>query len=134
MIDLGTPTGTSQSAAIAINDDGLILVGAGTRGFLYIRGVFTDLGTLGGTTTYVSGINSRGQVVGTSTIADGTDHAFLYRDGTITDLNDYVAPGSGWVLEGAGAINDHGQIVGNGTLNGNFDAFLLTPVRRPAKR
>jgi hypothetical protein len=40
--------------------------------------------------------------------------------------------GSGWVLYEAHAINDAGEIVGSGTINGQEHAFLLTPVPEPS--
>ena len=43
------------------------------------------------------------------------------------DLDLEVAPGSGWVLVSANGVNDAGQIVGSGTLNGAQRGFLLTP-------
>jgi hypothetical protein len=43
------------------------------------------------------------------------------------DLNNLIAPASGWVLNTARAINKSGQIVGTGTVGGHSHAFLLTP-------
>ena len=43
-------------------------------------------------------------------------------------LDNLIPPNSGWVLEFANAINDHGQITGSGTHNGATRAFLLTPI------
>ena len=43
------------------------------------------------------------------------------------DLNNLIPANSGWLLQQATAINDQGQIVGYGTLNGQSEAFLLTP-------
>ena len=37
-----------------------------------------DLGTLGGTSSTATGINHRGQVIGTSDVAGGGAHAFLW--------------------------------------------------------
>ena len=46
------------------------------------------------------------------------------------DLNSYVAPDSGWTLESATSINDHGEIVGRGDYKGQDDTgFLLIPER-----
>lgn len=45
----------------------------------------TDLGTLGGSSSYAYGINARGQVVGCSdTTGDATGHAFLYSSSAMT--------------------------------------------------
>jgi len=48
------------------------------------------------------------------------------------DLNTLIPANSGWVLIAASHINDAGQIVGVGLLNGNLHGFLLTPSAGPA--
>ena len=46
-----------------------------------------DLGTLGGSSSWASAINDSGQVIGSSYLAgDQNRHAFLYKDGKMTDL------------------------------------------------
>ena len=90
-----------------------------------------DLGTLGGTNSYAYGINSDGQVVGASDSAGSGWRAFLYSGGIMTDLNSLIDPSSGWFLSWADDINDSGQIVGTGFLNGQEHAFLLTPTAVP---
>lgn len=92
-----------------------------------------DLGTLGGDSSLAEAINASGQVVGESTRLGGTtNHAFVYRDGTMVDLNSYISANSGWTLiETARTINDSGQIVGQGTINGETHAYLMTPVPIP---
>jgi len=75
-------------------------------------------------------INSQGDVVGYFNHDGLHDRAFLYRSGTLYDLNDLIPPGSGWVLRDAVSINDGGQIVGRGELPGQpytIAYFLLTP-------
>jgi probable HAF family extracellular repeat protein len=93
-----------------------------------------DIGTLGGLYNYGSyalGINSRGQVVGTSITAGGdrrADHAFLYTKDLMLDLNSLIDPAAGWVFNYANAINDAGQIVGWGVnALGQQHALLLNP-------
>jgi uncharacterized protein (TIGR03437 family) len=54
--------------------------------------------------------------------------AFLYASGKVYDLNTLVANGTGWTLTNATAVNDAGQIVGAGFINGQEHAFLLTPA------
>jgi len=85
-------------------------------------------------------INEHDQVVGSSETLVGTTmvkHAFLWdqADGLTIDLNNWAA--DGWVLTTAAAINDNGDIVGNGTLNGVAHGFLLTngsiPVPPPVQ-
>jgi probable HAF family extracellular repeat protein len=57
------------------------------------------------------------------------NHAFVYRDGTLFDLNDRLVANPGWtVLSGATDINDAGQIVGWGTIGGETHGFRLDPV------
>lgn len=83
----------------------------------------------GGLRSSANDINEYNQVVGTSEmLVNGTtvNHAFLWRqaDGVTLDLNDWAGPG--WVFTEATAINDNGDIVGKGFLNGVEHGFLLT--------
>ena len=50
----------------------------------------------------------------------------LYEKGVLIDLNSLIPASSGWVLTEARGINESGQIVGTGVLNGQERAFLLT--------
>src|SRR5262245_20731382 len=69
----------------------------------------TDLGTLGGPSSYPTGINNAGQVVGWSdTNTSGVTHAFLYQNGTITDLGTL-----GGAYSAAAGINNAGQVIGS---------------------
>jgi probable HAF family extracellular repeat protein len=77
-------------------------------------------------TSWGFGINDSGVVVGYSDFQQGY-HAFVYSGGKMKDLNKLIPSGSGWVLEQAFAINNAGQIVGTGTINGKEHGFLLTP-------
>src|SRR5262245_19349150 len=47
---------------------------------------FTDLGTLGGSTSSANDINDGGQIVGAATIATGDEHAFCWDNGAMIDL------------------------------------------------
>jgi hypothetical protein len=55
--------------------------------------------------------------------------AFIYKDGTLRDLNELIPSSDGWVLDEAYDINESGQIVGYGRKDGTYQrrAFLLTP-------
>lgn len=136
MTDLGT-LGGSFSKAEAINDAGLVvgtayLADGSTHAVLWQGTTPRDLGHLsGGTYATALAIDSSGaRIVGEATVPGGqflVYHAFLYSNGSMHDLNDALPPSSGWVLEAAASVNDFGEIVGSGTLNGAPAGFLLTP-------
>jgi hypothetical protein len=48
------------------------------------------------------------------------------------DLNNLIAADAGWELTSAIKINNQGQIVGAGSLNGQERGFVLTPVPEPS--
>ncbi len=78
-----------------------------------------------------AGVNGRGQVVGYwhDSSPHAPERACLWRGGRLLTLDDAIPARSGWRLEAAIAINNHGQIVGNGRHNGKERAFLLTPIK-----
>ena len=55
-------------------------------------------------------------------------HAFLYEAGGLVDLTASIPADSGWELAWAFDINNDGQIVGYGSVNHKFRAFVLTPA------
>lgn len=108
-------------------------------------GEMHDLGALPGDTfSAASKISFYGQAIGVSgnTVAapiySGPDYDPRYaiigrpftwsESGGITDLNTLILPDSGWVLNAASDINAWGEIVGEGTLNGEPHGFLLNPI------
>ena len=145
MTDLGGLPGYPVSYAIRINPAGQVVGWAGTapttapdvrnRAFLYREGRLVDLGTLPGYAgSRAYGLNAAGQVVGYADRDPGTSgprRAVLWDRGALTDLNSLLPPGSGWELTGALGINDAGQIVGGGVINGQEHAYLLTPAAMP---
>jgi hypothetical protein len=46
------------------------------------------------------------------------------------DLNTLIPNDSGWYLQGALSINDAGEIVGYGLIDGNLHGFRATPCDR----
>ncbi|MCH8879493.1 MAG: hypothetical protein IID34_06370 [Planctomycetes bacterium] len=144
--DLGT-LGGARSRAADINNHNQVVGRAETgetfmycteevlpvsRGFMWQNGELFDLGSLGGSVGAASAINDNGQIVGLSLIGDACGsalHPFLWQEGVMIDLNDVIPEDSGWLeLENAVAINNAGQIVGQGwTEDFHEHAFLLTP-------
>jgi probable HAF family extracellular repeat protein len=88
-----------------------------------------DLGVLsGGDYSEALDVNNSGQVVGYSNNEDDDWRPFLYEDGQMIDLNSLLPAESGWTLEFAYAINDRGEIVGEGSFEGRERGFLLDPL------
>ena len=135
VIEIGT-FGGNNSNGVAINTQGQVvgyadLPGGDQRAFLFAQGKMKNLGTLpGGTQSFAYGIDGRGRVVGASDAKDSALRAFIYSDGVMQDLNKLIPADSGWVLTEAKGINEAGQIVGYGFLDGERRAFLLTPVKQ----
>lgn len=130
--DLGTIGEVDNwSTATAINELGQIVGHADYKAALWENGELTILGTLGGRLTRAADINDFGQVVGWSDIINEPReiHAFIWDETSgFQDLNNLIPANSGWILEGANGINNKGQIVGSGFINGQKNAFLLTPI------
>jgi probable HAF family extracellular repeat protein len=73
----------------------------------------TFLGTLGGTFSQPFGMNNKGEVNGISTLpGDGSQHAFLWRDGVMTDLETLGGPNSNGDFGVPFGPNERGEIVG----------------------
>ena len=88
-----------------------------------------SLGSLGGTNGVANALNNSNQVVGWSQIANGAQHAFLYANGSMQDLNSLIPSSSGFVLTSAVGIDSAGDIVAYGTSpSGQTDEYLLTPT------
>lgn len=121
MSDLGT-LGGPDSIALFINEAGEI------AGMSYVNSVpnkstgvpsvdpffigtnnkMVDVGNLGGTATNLTGLNNRGQIVGTMTLAGDTIfHPFSWVRGSLTDLGTL-----GGSVGEANAVNDAGEVVG----------------------
>jgi uncharacterized membrane protein len=76
-------------------------------------------------------INNCGVIVGSFGPFADAERAFMWnKSGGFRDLNTRIASDSGWTLESANSINDHGEIVGRGDYKGQDDTgFLLIPER-----
>ena len=135
--DLGVPAGFLYSYGFAINDAGQVAghVTSGTgnsqKVFRYSNGVMTVIGGVGNR-NQAFGINGAGDVVGVGRPEGALFvRAFLSKNGgAMADLNTLIDPASGWVVLGAGAINDAGQIAawGSNQITGARHALRLTPT------
>lgn len=77
-----------------------------------IRYTVTDLGTLGGTFSQAFSLNNHGTVVGFSTLkGDTTLHAFLWRQGVMTDLGT-IGEAATPAYSSAMNVNDRDEVVG----------------------
>ena len=78
-------------------------------------------------------INNLGQAVVTS--AEGVP--FVYQDGVVTNINNWLRPevlDLGYTITEAKGINDRGQIIAQGTLDGSERGFLLNPTFQEVNR
>jgi probable HAF family extracellular repeat protein len=130
MTNIGSLSNLPYTTATAINRAGVVVgysapgnfSGPGTEAFVYYKGRIFALPTpsqvLG---SQAFGINNRDQIVGSYTTGSpGVSSAFVYSNGLFIDLNRLLPAGSPWDLATAVGINDAGQIVGIGYLNGDF--------------
>jgi probable HAF family extracellular repeat protein len=149
-----SPLDSRESYARDINNHGQVTGeylpdGGPFHCFVRSEHLITDLGTLAGIDCTALAINDHGEVVGSSPAFVGTEiycdpetgmcyeypvyswHGFLYKNKKMINLNRLIPRDSGWELIWAYDINNKGQIVGYGTVNGAtsvYRAFLLSPV------
>lgn len=140
-----------ESEARGVNNGGQVVGETETplgnrQGFLWSDGTERYLGTLPtGLNSEAYSINNQGDVVGTADVISGftyltnpisgkittltnyQDHAFLFQNGVMIDLNSMISTNSGWQLYYAFGINNSDQIVGWGSLDGgeHFRSFIL---------
>jgi probable HAF family extracellular repeat protein len=101
LVDIGT-LGGNFSGALGINASGQIVGHS-------LNGQGQDLSTLGGTQSQANDISDSGIIVGdSSTTNNASYHAFIIRNGQMTDLGSLTAFSSYGT-----AVNDQGQAIGS---------------------
>jgi probable HAF family extracellular repeat protein len=141
VIDLGSLGGTGQlmgHLARAINNNSEVAGNSdiagdkGVHAFRWTRNTgMEDLGTLAGDGHSAAiGINDQGVITGISIAPDFSSlRAFVWRGGTMTDLNQLVPANSTLYLLTACSINARGEITGIAVdANGNPHGYLAAPV------
>ncbi len=130
------------SSAYAINNSGQIVGQIGSaEGYFaafWPQGADGEVKSLkllpGDSAAFATGINNRGQVVGSTFDSNGDwSRGFIWQDDVITDLNTVIPDDSNLLIIAASNINEFGQISGmatvqNGPHKGEVHAFLLTPA------
>jgi probable HAF family extracellular repeat protein len=146
--DLGVLPGGANSAAIYLNDSGLITGFAdngqidpitGTPDFVAVawdHGNMIEIGTFGGSFSFPNAINERGEIVGVALDATPDDfsmmglgtrtHAFLWRNGHRRDLGT-MGGTDAW----AAYINDRGQVAGWSYTTTAVNATTGIPTQHP---
>ncbi|QAU23136.1 DUF3466 family protein [Dyella sp. M7H15-1] len=147
MQDLGALGSGSVAVAYGVNDSGAVVGVSALKGLQGSHAFLTvspygaaqrqDLYTLAGQAATVSStayaINNANQIVGASswsTSNPNAQHAFVYQNGAMTDLNTLMPASqlNGGVLTTAYAIDSNGDISGTGTLaNGVTEGFIAAP-------
>jgi probable HAF family extracellular repeat protein len=137
MIDLGALNG-NFNVATGLNDHGdvtgyfLPAPGTPMHAFLYSNQTMTDLGTFDGNEVFTYAINNSRQIVGIYRMPSGYTSPFLISGGRMYDLN-ILSAGQGptsvrFLPPFTHRINDHGQIIAHGSIQGaRTDVLLLTP-------
>lgn len=138
---LGTSEGRNSNA-LAINNSGQIVGWVENEQGQHVATIFDSTGQgdnislvlLNGYQTRAFSNNDNGNVVGHSALEDGYTYVagFLFDGTEMLDLQELIPKDSGWNIDVAWDINNLNQIIGWGYLNGQQQAFLMSPIPEPA--
>ena len=119
------------SSAIALNDHGYVVLTAFPDVFIYSGGSLARLDLSPQYPSHPRAMNNCDVIVGSFGPYADAERAFIWeRSRGFRDLNPDIASNSGWKLQAATSINNHGEIVGWGDYKGTDDVgFLLIPDR-----
>ncbi len=141
---LGTLNNTVYSSAQGVTNSGLIYgvstyaPGDTNNMHAFLHSGFgllmssDDVGTFGGANSNIGSVNDAGYATGLAEDVTGAFLPYLYRNHTLTNLNDFVV-GTGWTINSTFLITNDNSIYGEGIdPNGYESLFLLTPNAVPA--
>jgi probable HAF family extracellular repeat protein len=110
------PLGWLSSTAVCVNAAGHAVgngvTSQGERGFRWAAGRYEMVLPDGAAASRVAWVNDRGDIAGTAFDAEGTPHAFLFRDGR------YLDPTPGWRFSEALFVDRDGLVTGTGEHGG----------------
>lgn len=132
--DLGGIANNETSEALAINQSGLIVGFAANasgvdQAVTWLNGVMSVLaGPQSGGASVANAVNDEGLVVGSASVytrSGWQNHAVVWQDGQMIDLNSLLPSNVDWLLNSATTINNNGEIAGMATFGG-FATFAYT--------
>ena len=89
----------------------------------------TFVGTLGGNESYAWSINDSGVVVGKSQVPEGGTHGFIWMDGVMYDVNNFLVQDIDITIINVRDINSAGQLAAVAQYpDGTIRPYLLTPM------
>lgn len=98
--------GPENSTPSAIDNSGRIAGQIAGRGFVWDGVTILDVGSLGGPGSTALALSDNGLITGSADRFDGSSAAYLYRNGTLSDIGQLGASSAG------AGINTRGQVAG----------------------
>jgi probable HAF family extracellular repeat protein len=114
--------GAMFSEGLDVNDSGVVVGQSAGAAVRWQNGHVQSLGTLGGDSSFATGINASGVIIGNGSTAAGDFHGWVFKNGVMTDLG-----GFGGANSSADGINSAGDIVGHFEVSaGTPHGYLLS--------